>query len=60
MGHGVKGRAFAAEMNPRAKPGGTRQRFKRARGYCGTDPLAKPRAPATAPTAVDRFENQML
>ncbi|MDP2915628.1 MAG: ABC transporter ATP-binding protein [Candidatus Aminicenantes bacterium] len=53
---GVKGRAFAAEVDPRAKPGALTRDVNTRLSTAEADPQTKPGAPAAAPAAVD-FEH---
>ncbi|MDP2914175.1 MAG: hypothetical protein Q8O91_01830, partial [Candidatus Aminicenantes bacterium] len=46
---GVKGRAFAAEVDPRAKPGALTRDVNTRLSTAETDPQTKPGAPAAAP-----------
>ncbi|MDP2913839.1 MAG: hypothetical protein Q8O91_00125, partial [Candidatus Aminicenantes bacterium] len=47
----VKGRAFAAEVDPRAKPGALTRDVNTRLSTAETDPQTKPGAPAAAPAA---------
>jgi alpha-L-fucosidase len=49
----VKGRAFAAEVDPRAKPGALTRDVNTRLSAAEADPQTKPGAPAAAPAAVD-------
>jgi hypothetical protein len=49
---GVKGRAFAAEVAPRVKPGALTRDVNTRLSAAEADPQAKPGAPAAAPAAV--------
>ncbi|MDP2915358.1 MAG: hypothetical protein Q8O91_07890, partial [Candidatus Aminicenantes bacterium] len=48
----VKGQAFAAEVDPRAKPGALTRDVNTRLSTAETDPQTKPGAPAAAPAAV--------
>ncbi|MDP2915813.1 MAG: hypothetical protein Q8O91_10220, partial [Candidatus Aminicenantes bacterium] len=47
----VKGRAFAAEVDPRAMPGALTRDVNTRLSTAETDPQTKPGAPAAAPAA---------
>ncbi|MDP2915457.1 MAG: peptide-methionine (R)-S-oxide reductase MsrB [Candidatus Aminicenantes bacterium] len=51
----VKGRAFAAEVDPRAKPGALTRDVNTRLSTAETDPQTKPGAPAAAPAAGGGF-----
>ncbi|MGA2587495.1 MAG: HD domain-containing protein [Candidatus Aminicenantales bacterium] len=48
----IKGRAFAAELDPRAKPGALTREVNTRLSAAEADPQTKPGAPAAAPSAV--------
>ncbi|MDP2915080.1 MAG: CocE/NonD family hydrolase, partial [Candidatus Aminicenantes bacterium] len=54
----VKGRAFAAEVDPRAKPGALTRDVNTRLSTAEADPQTKPGAPAAAPAAVDTAAGQ--
>jgi hypothetical protein len=60
----VKRRAFAAEVDPRVKPGALTRDVNTRLSTAETDPQTKPGAPAAAPAAVDfgvlRFRRRPL
>ncbi|MDP2915357.1 MAG: hypothetical protein Q8O91_07885, partial [Candidatus Aminicenantes bacterium] len=52
------GRAFAAEVDPRAKPGALTRDVNTRLSTAETDPQTKPGAPAATPAAVDRRDDK--
>jgi hypothetical protein len=50
---GVKGRAFAAEVDPQVKPGALTRDVNTRLSAAEADPQTKPGAPTAAPAAVD-------
>ncbi|MDP2915765.1 MAG: hypothetical protein Q8O91_09975, partial [Candidatus Aminicenantes bacterium] len=55
-----KGRAFAAEVDPRAKPGALTRDVNTRLSTAEADPQTKPGAPAAAPAAVDDGKSREL